>query len=159
MLAKVVPISGSWDRLKASRAYKAEEGNLGFAALCVVGTFDKQPRNRGDNAGVHPSRLVVTTGDPKRAADIFNRGIHSVGSLYHTQAYVYWSSRERGDTAKGWIEKQVGADPLLNGWADLEPWQWEIMFGEAAHALGFECFDETEKQRRVMARVRKRAGA
>jgi len=154
---KVIPLSGSWDRLKASRAFKTHEVQTDFAALCVVGTFDRQPRSFGDNQGVHPSRLVVTTGDPKKAPDIFNRGIHSVGAIYHTQAYVYWKSRKHAEDAKKWIEDQVKPVALLHGWTDLEPWQWEIMFNEAAGALKYDAFDENEKARRIWARAKRGA--
>ncbi len=149
MLAKVQPIEGAWQRLQSSRAFKKAEETCGIAALCVVGTFDRQPRNFGDNQGVHPSRLVVTTKDPKRAADNFNRGIHSVGALYHTQAHVFWPTAGHGEKAKTWIEHQVGGEKLLNNWIDLEPWQWEIMFNEAATAIGVPCFDATERARRI----------
>ena len=152
---KVVPLQGSWERLKASRAYKHAEKEAEYAALCVVGTFDRQPRSRGDNHGVHPSRLVVTIGDPARAIDPFNRGVHSVGAIYHTQVYVYWQSRKHAEDARTWIEGQVKPAALLHGWSDVEPWQWEIMFNEAASALGFEAFDETEKARRVWARAKR----
>lgn len=155
MLAKVVPIDGAWQRLQNSRAFKKAEEALGIAALCVVGTFDRQPRGFGDNQGCHPSRLVVTTGDPRRAPDNFNRGIHSVGALYYTQAHVYWHARKYADDAKDWIEKQVAGERMLNGWTDLEPWQWEIMFSEAAVAIGVECFGDEERTRRVWARARK----
>lgn len=155
MLAKVVPIDGAWQRLQSSRAFKKAEESLGIAALCVVGTFDRQPRRFGDNEGVHPSRLVVTTKDPMRAADIFNRGVHSVGALYHTQAHVYWPDATVGDRAKQWIEKQVSGEKLLHGWTSLEIWQWELMFNEASEAIGVKCFGDEERTRRIWARVRK----
>lgn len=153
MLATPKP-PGSWDRLKSSRAHRHAEETLAYAALCVIGTFDRQPRSFGDNQGVHPSRLVVTTGDPTKAPEVYNRGVHSVGALYHTQAYVWWRSKEHAGRAKEWIEQQVGGEVLLNHWYSVEPWQWEIMFNEASVVLGFECFDEGEKQRRVMAKAR-----
>ena len=145
--------AGAWDRLRRSVAYRKAEERLGFAALCVVGTMDRQPRRFGDNEGVHPSRLVVTTGDPARAPDHYNRGVHSVGAIYHTQAYVYWPSRDHAERAKGWIEKQVGGERLLNGWTSLEPWVWEIMFNEASQEIQSPCFDEAEKRRRVAAEM------
>ena len=154
MLATVKP-SGSWDRLQSSRAYKHHEEQLGYAALCVIGTFDRQPRSFGDNQGVHPSRLVVTTVDPRKAPEVYNRGVHSVGALYHTRAYVWWKSKEHAGRAKEWIEQQVGGEELLNHWYSVEPWQWEIMFNEASIALGLECFDESEKQRRIWERAKK----
>lgn len=144
-------------KLTASRAYRDAEEALGFAALCVVGTHGRVPRTFGDNQGAHPSRLVVTTGNPAHAAQIYNRGVHSVGGIYHTQVHVWLVSKAHAERAKAWIEQQLGAEALLNGWASAEPWHYEILFGSAAEALGFEMFDDREKMRRVLERAR-RAG-
>lgn len=155
MPATVEQITEAVRKLTSSRAYKAAESELDFAALCIVGTFDLVPRSFGDNEGAHPVRLVVTTGEPRHAATIFNRGVHSVGFLYHTQAYVYLNTRTHAERMKTWIEEQLRFEPMLGGWFDSDPWQFEIMFGEAARTLGFETFDEAEKMRRVLARARK----
>lgn len=135
------------------RGLRRAEAVLEFAALCVVGTISRQMRQKGDNHGVHPTRLVVTTADPYGAAETYNRGVHSVGAIYHTLAYVYWPSRDHGERARDWIEEQVRGERLLHGWYDVEPWQWEIMFGEAARALSVAAFDERERSMRVAARL------
>lgn len=154
MLATVKP-SGSWDRLKSSRAYKHAEEQLGYAAVCIVGTPGPQRRSWQDNQGAYPTRIVVTTDDPKKAPQVFNRGVHSADGIYHTLAYVYVRSRDHGERLKGWLEAQVAGEPMINGWGNLEAWQYEILFGSACEALGFELFDESEKQRRIWERAKR----
>lgn len=156
MPATEAQITEALKKLTNSQAYKAAESKLGFAALCVVGTMDRVARRFGDNEGAHPTRLVVTIGDPKKAPEIYNRGVHSDEGIYHTLAYVFVPSRSHGERMKSWIEEQVGAEMLLNGWADIQPWQFEIMFGAAAEALRFDTFDDNGKVQRVLAKARGR---
>lgn len=157
MPATVEQITDAVKKLTSSRAYKTAESELDFAALCIVGTFDRVPRSFGDNEGAHPVRLVVTTGSPAMAPETYNRGNHSVGFLYHTLAYTYLNTRVHAEKMKAWLDEQLRFEPMLNGWYDGDAWQFEIMFGEAAKALGFETFDEDEKMRRVLARARRGA--
>ena len=155
MPATAEQITEAIKRLTSSRSYKIAETELAFAALCIVGTAGRQRRRWDDNEGGHPTRLVVTTGEPRKAPETYNRGVHSVEGIYHTLAYVWLPSRTHGERMKAWIEDQIKADPMLNGWSDLAPWQFEIMFGAAADALRFDTFDDNEKHRRVLARARK----
>lgn len=155
MLAKVVPIDGAWQRLQSSRVFKKAEEVCGIAAVCIVGTAGPQRRSWTDNEGAYPTRIVVTTDDPAKAAQIFNRGVHSFDGMYHTMAHAYVASREHGERVKAWLEAQVKGEPMIQNWRDCEAWQYEILFGPAAEALGIELFDEAEKVRRIWARARR----
>ncbi len=155
MPATEAEITEALRELDHSHAYKAAAKALGFAALCIVSTVGRQRRRWDDNEGAHPTRLVVTTGDPRRAVETYNRGVHSIEGVYHTLAHIWLPSRAHGERMKAWIEEQIKADPMLNGWSDLAPWQFEIMFGAAAEALRYDAFDDNEKHRRVLARARR----
>lgn len=153
MLAKVQNLDGAWQRLQSSRAFKKAEAICGFAAVCIVGTHGPQRRSWSDNSGGYPTRIVVTTDDPAKAAQIFNRGVHSVDGIYHTLAHVYVASREAGERVKEWLEAQVSGEPMINNWRDCEAWQYEILFGAASETLGIEMFDEKERSRRIWLRA------
>lgn len=155
MLAKVEQIDGAWQRLQSSRAFKRAEETCGFAAVCIVGTHGPQRRSWTDNQGGYPTRVVVTTDDPAKAAQNFNRGVHSVDGIYHTLAHVYVASREHGERVKAWLESQVQGEPMINNWRDVEGWQYEILFGPASETLGIEMFDEAERARRIWAKARR----
>lgn len=156
MRADDAQAGGSWSSLRASQAYRKAEARLGFAAICIVGTSGPQRRSWQDNQGAYPTRIVVTTGDPAKAATIYNRGVHSADGIYHTLAYVYARTVEHGEIVKGWLEKQVQGEPMVNGWRDLEGWQYEILFGVAAEQLKIELFDEASKQQRIWAEAKRR---
>lgn len=153
MLAKVQQIDGAWQRLQSSRAWKKAEDGCGIAALCLVTTADLQPRYMGDNEGVHPSRLVVTTKDPKDAIDKYIPGVHSDAGLYYTRAYVYWPTFQHAKLAKSWIEKTEEYQHLrlLNGWWNIDPWQFEMAIKDAAAAIGEPYFDGRERALRIWA--------
>lgn len=142
------------ERPRKSAAFVTAERVLGHAALCIVGTWDRQRRSWDDNQGGHPTRLVVTMGDPRQASEIYNRGVHSAGGLYHTLAFVWLRSRRHADLMKAWIERSIGGEEMLSGWRDVPPWQYEIMFGMAAETLGFDVFDDPEHVRRVTRKMR-----
>lgn len=156
MPATEAQITDAVRRVTAMRSYRDAERELEFAALCVVGTHTRQRRTWDDNHGGHPTRLVVTTGDPAKAVETYNRGVHSIDGLYHTLAYVWVRTRDHAEKMREWIETQIKGEPMLSGWTDIEPWQFEILFGAAADALGFETFDDQEKVRRVLTRARGR---
>lgn len=142
-------------RIRKSRSFLAAEKELGFAALCIVGTATRQRRTWDDNEGVLPVRLVVTTGDPEHAPRDYNRGVHSVGGIYHTMAYVWLRSRAEAEALRECINKTLKPDPLLNGWCDVESWQMEILFGSAAAEVGAEVFDENERVKRILRKARR----
>lgn len=153
MLATEAQITEAVRRVTATRSYREAEKQIEFAALCVVGTHARQRRSWGDNHGSHPTRLVVTAGDPRKAVETFNRGVHSSDGLYHTLAHIWLPTRAHAERMREWIEGQIHGETMLSGWIDIEPWQFEILFGAASDALGFEIFDDQEKVRRVLARA------
>lgn len=153
MLAKVQQIDGAWQRHQSSRAFKKAEEMCGIAAVCVVGTQLRQPRCFGDNEGAHPTRIVVTEGNPDHAAASYNRGHHSPGQTYETLAVVYVADRLLGNKIKEWLDETIDksgqAELMMNNFRDVEPWKYEILFSEASAALGIEVFDAIERARRI----------
>ena len=142
-------------QLRRSRSYLDAEKALGFAAVCVVGTMGRQRRRWDDNEGSHPTRLVVTMDVPHKAAAAYNRGVHSADGIYHVLAHYWLLSREHAERLTQWVYEQIEADPMLNGWVNLEPWHFEILIGMAAQRLKYATFDDDEKHRRIVAKLRK----
>lgn len=141
--------------LRRSRAYAEAERQLGFAAVCVVGTAGRQRRRWDDNEGAHPTRLVVTTDAPHKAGVLYNRGVHSADGVYHTHAHVWLRTREHAERLVAWVYDEIRAEPMMHGWTNLEPWHFELLLGMGAERMKFEVFDDEQKQRRVLAKLRK----
>jgi len=141
-----------------SRSARHIEDQLDFAALCLIGTTERKDRYAGDNEQAQPLRLVVTTGKPKDAPEIYNRGVWRTGEGYVVLAYVYVETRTRGDRLKRRAEELIfgNAVELENKWRDGDPDAWIMLVRDALVELGYEAWDEDGKQAYIKRMVKRR---
>lgn len=152
---------------RLSIALRQVDRELGFRAVCLVGTGKRVPRERAepdpyDNSGiewVEPIRVVLAD-DPKGAPVPYNKGAHSY--TYHTLAYVWTPGEPAAQRLKKHLEVMLFGQAslaMLHGWKDCETWIAELLLGQAAQETGVKVFDEAERQKRRQAALRKKAKA
>mgnify|MGYP001088545090 CR=1 FL=1 len=149
---------------RLSIALRQVDRELGYRAVCLVGTGKPVPRERvkpdpRDNdpiEWVEPIRVVVTD-DPKMAPAPYNKGAHSY--TYKVLAYLWVPSDAHASRLKKHLDEmlfgQKGKD-MVHGWKDCAWWIAELLLGQAVQETGIEAFDEAERQRRREAALRKK---
>lgn len=160
-------MSNSEVQRRLSIALRQVDRELGFRAVCLVGTGKKVPRERTDPdpydnspvEWVEPIRVVLAD-DPRDAPKPYNKGAHSY--TYHTLAYVYASSDAHAARLKKHLDEMLfgqNGKEMMRGWKDCETWIAELLLGQAAQETGIKVFDESERQRRREAVLRKKVKA
>jgi hypothetical protein len=158
-------VSAEFARLnERGRAFRAAAAKTDYVAVCLLGYEGSVPRHFGDNQGAWPIRVATTTRPQDIAKEIDRANpLHAV----KVHDYVWTPTEAHAKRLKAGLDKLLlgtteESRALRHGWRDCaDPAvAWAILLEDALRDIrrreAFEVFDDDERRRRIISKVRRR---